>query len=206
MASPYRVNAEQADAAEAPRELVYRRNRSDGQGGRLFGAIALTAAGIVGGLTASSLVGLAIGIGISAAASVGGLVQWRRAAATSRMLLRVERGAFSIVRRGESRPLVDVRLADLEDVILDTKSIRKVVPGQDTVPGLQFIDSKVGPEINVSRIGVCVSGRDAPVLLGDDYLSHIDAVEWTGKIRSFLRTHGWLPIDERETEEEDDDG
>ena len=36
-------------------------------------------------------------------------------------------------------------------------------------------------------------------------MAHADSVEWLGKIRVFLRSHGWLPEDERTTSSGPDD-
>jgi hypothetical protein len=81
-------------------------------------------------------------------------------------------------------------------VTLDTKSIRKVEPGRDVIPAVQFITSQVGPEIDVARIVLDVADH-TPVRLTDAFLPHTDSVEWIARIRVFLRAHGWVPEDER---------
>ena len=60
-----------------------------------------------------------------------------------------ERGDLHVTNRTTKKPLVDVRLVNLLDVALDTKSIRKVVPGKDAIPAVQFINTSVGPELDV---------------------------------------------------------
>ena len=62
---------------------------------------------------------------------------------------------------------------------------------------MRFIDAKVGPKVDTARI-VLVSASGRQVTLTQDYLAHMSATEWLGKIRVFLRKHGWLPEDERE--------
>jgi len=39
-------------------------------------------------------------------------------------------------------------------------------------------------------------------MLTEAYVSQMDATEWFGKIRVFLRKNGWTPRDERESERE----
>ena len=85
------------------------------------------------------------------------------------------------------------------DVVLDTKTIRKVVDGDSMLPAVRFTNTKVGPEIDLGRIFL-TNGHERYALI-DDFLSHTHAIEWFGKIRVFLRLHGWVPPDEREGEQ-----
>lgn len=98
-----------------------------------------------------------------------------------------------IVHAGR-RPLARARLRDIEDVALDTKSIRPVQEGGSAIPAVRFIDSKVGPGIDVARIVLVGDGRS--VRLHEDHVAHMTATEWVGKIRVFLRKNGWVPLDE----------
>jgi hypothetical protein len=126
-----------------------------------------------------------------------GVLRWRRAPDVTGILIRVEDGELVIAPRGSKSVLVRARLTELADVTLDTKSIRKVEPGKDVAIGTQFIDTQVGPEIDVARIVLHVEGRAEPVRLTEAFLAHMDSIAWAGKIRSFLRSHGWTPENER---------
>jgi hypothetical protein len=88
------------------------------------------------------------------------------------------------------------RLDDLANVVLDVKTIRRVTDGTSAIPGLRFVESTIGPEVDRARIVlVGTSGRELP--LTEEYLPHMHSTEWLGKIRTFLSGHGWLPEDER---------
>ena len=117
---------------------------------------------------------------------------WRRRGQAGRIVMSVESGDL-IVQAGR-RSLARMRLEDLEDVALDTKAIRPVQEGGSAIPAVRFIDSKVGPEIDVSRI-VLVGGGSS-VRLHEAHVAHMTATEWLGKIRVFLRKNGWVPLDE----------
>jgi hypothetical protein len=117
---------------------------------------------------------------------------WRRRKQADRIVLAVESGDLIVGAGG--RPIARMRLGDLEDVALDTKSIRPVQEGGSAVPAVRFIDSKVGPEIDVSRIVLVGGGRS--MRLHEAHVAHMTATEWVGKIRVFLRKNGWVPLDE----------
>lgn len=99
------------------------------------------------------------------------------------------------VHRG-TRFIAKLRLRDLADVVLDTKSIRKVEEGTSMLGMLRGLDLRVGAELDVSRI-VLVAGDGTETPLSVVYLSNSEATEWLGKIRVFLRKLDWLPEDER---------
>lgn len=124
---------------------------------------------------------------------------WRRAPYAHKLILRVERGELSVHARGGREETLRVRLEDLENVALDTKTIQRVQDGASAIPAMRFIDSQVGPEVEQARIVLVARGRRARTTtpLGETYLAHMDAIEWLGKTRLFLRKHGWLPEDER---------
>jgi len=54
---------------------------------------------------------------------------------------------------------------------------------------------QVGSESDVSRILLVTCDQDIP--LTDEYLSSSYTTESFGKMRRFLRSHGWLPEAER---------
>lgn len=51
--------------------------------------------------------------------------------------------------------------------------------------------------VDTARIVLVARGRP-PIMLCDDHLAHMDATEWMGKTRVFLRKQGRVPFDERD--------
>lgn len=149
----------------------------------LVGVIVASAANPTLGLVAMVVAGaLAIGL--------------RRRAAKARVLrLTVADGALTIPGKGA------VRLDALEDVVLDVKTIRRVQDGDSAVPAVRFTDTRVGPEVDLARIVIVGDGER--VYLAEHWLAHMDATEWLGKLRVFLRKHGWVPADERVTDSDE---
>jgi hypothetical protein len=114
------------------------------------------------------------------------------------LVLRVASGELLVFpRRREKKPKARIRLGDLLNVALDTKTIQRVEEGGSAIPAMRFLDSKVSAEADISRI-VLVRRGGSDVPLTDNHLVHMDATESLGKIRVFLRKHGWVPADERE--------
>lgn len=198
MASPYRAHDESRRNDRPRAELVYASRDQEGKVAGARTAIQIAVAGTIGGAIAAGAGLPELGAAIIVGATAFGMWRWRRAPDVTGLLLRVENGELVIIPRGSKKVLMRTRLVDLRNVSLDTKSIRKVEPGRDAVPALQFINTSVGPEIDVARIVLHVEGRRGPIRLTEAFLSHIDSVEWTGKIRTFLRAQGWVPEDERE--------
>jgi hypothetical protein len=133
-------------------------------------------------------------VGLLGLVATGAFVvwMWRRRGQAGRIVMAVESGDL-IVQAGR-RPLARMRLEDLEDVALDLKAIRPVQEGSSAIPAVRFLESKVGPEIDVARI-VLVGGGSS-VRLHESHVAHMTATEWLGKIRVFLRKNGWVPLDE----------
>jgi hypothetical protein len=102
-----------------------------------------------------------------------------------------------IVTNVAGRTLLDVPLEELDDVALDTKTVQKVQESLTSgVPELRFINSRVGPAIDNSRIELVTLDTRLP--LTEFYTSSTDATDWFSRIRRFLRDQGWRPVDERE--------
>ena len=122
---------------------------------------------------------------------------WRRPSGEG-TILRVNNGELCLLARQGREIAEPFPLADLLDVTLDSKTIQPVQDGGSAIPAMRFIDSKVSPEVDVARIVLVARGRD-PVPLTKAHLAHMDATEWRGKIRVFLRKQQWVPEDERES-------
>lgn len=91
-------------------------------------------------------------------------------------------------------------LDDLVDVRLDTKEVRRLQEGAHAVSGVRFDDTRTVSTTEHGRVVLVrrVDGQRAEHPLMKDYVAHMEASEWLGKVRVFLRKHGWVPNDERE--------
>ncbi len=136
-------------------------------------------------------------VGLAALVGSAALVVYRRRAEreSTGAVLRVEHGDLIVASLGARRERARFRLASLRDVALETKTIQIVHEGATLVPGLQLVESKVGPKLDKARI-VFVRAGERDIHLTDPFLAHMDATEWLGKIRVFLRKQGWLPESE----------
>ena len=126
------------------------------------------------------------------------IVQWvrrKRRRSQPHAILLVESDTVSI-RWTQGKEPFRVVLDDLLNVTLDTKEIQRVQENPAGAPQLRFINSRVGPGIDVARI--VFDARKDYANLTEEYLSHLDCTEWLPKIRLFLRSHGWVPESERE--------
>jgi hypothetical protein len=110
-------------------------------------------------------------------------------------LLRVENKRL-IIARPNGNQLNDVALSDVLNVELDTKTVEMVQEGGSAIPAVRMIESKVGPAIDKSRLVIALADKKQ-IRLGEEFQANMDATEWTGKIRVFLRKNGWVPNDER---------
>lgn len=196
MSHPYRSKDEVFTEGGPENVLVYRTTDRERHVAPARAATQIGVVGATAGVVASAAGFPVVGAAVLAGAMVVALWRWRRAPTASGLLFRVDSGELVVIDQGSKRLVVRTRLADLRNVSLDTRSIRKVEPGRDVVPVVQFIETQVGPEIDVARIVLERAGHP-PLRLTDAFLSHTDSVEWIARIRVFLRSHGWLPEDER---------
>lgn len=185
-----------------PRELVYEAIDRDAERGSavLFFQL-FSVPAIVGAVLASVTTPM---LGLAGMIGSGGVVVWLRKRTRKRfgVVLRVEEGRLSVLSRDLRRQLGTLRLREVEDVGLEIKKIQRVQDGDSAIPAVRFIESRVAPEVDTARIVITGrEGRDRMVLT-EQYLAHMDATEWLGKIRVFLRKHGWVPEDEREDDGE----
>jgi hypothetical protein len=164
------------------------------------------------------IVGVACSILITPTAGIVGLIgsgafsiwRWKRKPRESR-LLRVENNNKDLVIATSKSKISRERISDLMNVELDIKTIERIQDGSSAIPAVRFINSTVAPPVDTARI-VLVFRDGTRIRLSDEYLAHMDASEWLGKIRVFLRKHGWVPRDEQgpesdpapESEDEED--
>lgn len=171
------------DEGAPPRELVVSitpapGDSSDGAGaGMLPFVLTALAAGLLAKYVspAAALVPLAI-------AAIIVFVSRKRH--EGRFVLRVDDGALEVTRERRSGPAVRIALEDLLDVTLDRKT-----------------HAAGGRSGATERVRLALERRapDDPIFVPDERVTPIEAQEWYGKVRVFLRKHGWLPADERGT-------
>jgi hypothetical protein len=180
------------------RELVY--DASDETAGRADGMIALFrhfSLPLLFAILVGWMAGQLAGFAALAGAAGYSAWSWRKRKRRGGAVLIVDRGVLDIEMRDKRVTRDSVRLSDLTNVTLDVKTIERVLEGGSAIPAMRVIDSKVGPKVDTARIVlVCASGDEVPLTTA--YLPHMHATEWLGKIRTFLRKHGWVPEDERE--------
>lgn len=169
------------DAADAPpRELLVDAKPAPGDssdsGGSAMAPVAVPvlAAGMLAKFV-SPLAGLAaLGVGILVLFS-------RRKPREGRFVLRVEEQVLVLARERGVLPPQRVLLAELLDVTLDRET--RQAAGRGATERMRIAFEQPSPA--------------APIFVPDARLTPLEAQEWHGKIRVFLRKHGWLPQDER---------
>jgi hypothetical protein len=88
-------------------------------------------------------------------------------------------------------PPVRYWLSELDNVTLDSKVVNSALI---TLPMELSHEMGRAPR---ARIALVVRGQPDPIPLSEGYFAHMDASEAFGKLRVFLRKHGWVPEDER---------
>lgn len=100
-----------------------------------------------------------------------------------RFVLRVEDGAIVVQRERAKEPVTRVAIEDVIDVTLDKE--------------MQAAGGRGGASAERVHIALHRREPEAPILIPDARITPIEGQEWQGKVRVFLRKHGWLPLDER---------
>lgn len=108
--------------------------------------------------------------------------------------LRVDADKLLIEADAKAAP-VYVALEALRNVEVESKAIRRASYRQDV--GAPLPTTSVSGDVDVARIVFVLEGGAAPVRLTETYASYSECMTRFGKVRVFLRAHGWLPDDER---------
>jgi hypothetical protein len=128
----------------------------------------------------------AVSLALVAAVIVWDVFRVRRERAGIRLAL----DGTDLVIGAEARRIA---MAKLVNVRLDTRAV-------SSTGTMVRADGIIGPgpalTVDESRIELLVTGAE-PLRLTDAYFSQADSLEWLGRIRRFLRAHGWVPEDER---------
>lgn len=100
-----------------------------------------------------------------------------------RFVLRVEDGTLEVTREKPQGAPLRIALADLVDVTLERKTHAAGGRGGAAAERVHLALERRAPE--------------GPVFVPEERVTPIDAQEWYGKVRVFLRKHGWVPESER---------
>jgi len=100
-----------------------------------------------------------------------------------RFVLRVEDKSVIVMRERSKDAIARIAIDDITDVALDKE--------------MQASGGRAGG--TAERVHIALHRREpgAPVLVPEARITPIEGQEWQGKVRVFLRKHGWLPLDER---------
>ena len=185
-----------ARPAASPHEFLYAPRNERGGGEGLITLYRYFSVPILVGAVAGWVAGPAGG----SLAFVGGVVYavwaWRTRKDAGGAILRIVNDALHVEIPGPHPLHERIGLGDLADVTLDLKAIERVGDGDSAIPAMRIIDSKVGPKIDNARI-ILVTTGERELKLTEAFLPHFDATDSLGKMRVFLRRHGWVPEDER---------
>ena len=203
-ADVYRASKLPETPEPPPRELVYEAVDRDTNRGTAVAWFQIFSLPIVFGVVVSIATTPAAGLVAIVAASVFAVWYRRRSRHREGAILRVEEGQLLVINRGQRVPRATFALRDVSDVVLDVKTIRRVQEGDSPIPAVRFTNTTVGPEIDTARIVLVGKKKSERVELSEAYLAHMDATEWLGKIRVFLRKNGWIPRDERKSAKKTD--
>jgi hypothetical protein len=202
---PYRVPAKRKKKRKAARELVY----SPGdQEKRVTPARAALQIFIVGSIIGSLLVLAGWVIAGILVFGVSLLLAYRsskKPSVSSGAVLSVEKGRLKVYSGNALEPRLTIALDEVREVTLDTRSIQRGGADIGALAGLGGGGGGTG--VDLARIAIVVESEPLPrsTPLTDEYFPRMDCVEWMGKVRTFLRSHRWLPEDERAAREDEPD-
>ena len=171
------------DAPPPPRELVVDAKPAPGDssdgGGSAMAPFALSAisAGVLAKF-ASPTVAL-----VPLAAALLYVLVGRKAGKGRFVLHAVGDGRIEVRRERSKEPVARIAIADLLDVTLDRKMHASGRGGGAAAERVRLALERTAPE--------------TPIFMPDEHVTPIEAQEWYGKVRVFLRKHGWVPRSER---------
>lgn len=205
MGNPYRHHEIQKPEAPKSGELVYRpTGRNDRSAGGRAGFKLFTLPTILG-FVVGGLVSPWAGIG--AFAALLAVLVWRgKTHPENVFVLRVTAGELAILPMGSKESVFRTRLDALDDVVLETHTVERHL---DTAAGavnfgMGAYTPSVAAATDTNRIAL-VSTDSGSHRLTSEYFGHAETVEQFAKVRSFLRSMGWVPLSERDEDEDEDD-
>lgn len=205
MASPYRAPEKQPAPEQKSGELVYRpvervdRNSAGSSGFRLFAGP--TAVGVALGMAVTVEAGV-----VGFIAVLAGLVIWGRKFPKDVIRLAVEGGQLRVYPMGSKKESFSVKLDELDDVVLDTKQVERVMDiGANAINiGTSALTPNIATPTETKRI-VLEPAKGSTHALTKEFFGHAETTEWFAKVRKFLRDMGWTPLAEREEKDDDAD-
>lgn len=153
---------------------------------------------LLGGVSGAATDHAATGIGIGVVVGTVSAMAWRRRTDAMGISLRVDGGKLAVRRGRSGQRLANAPLEDLLDVKIDTATYYSGPAVVTTSMGFGVHATNTGGSVDESRIALVLRERDAPLYLTSDRTSHSEATEWLATIRRFLRTQGWIPLEERD--------
>lgn len=170
------------DEPDPPRELVVDAQPAPGDASSGSGSgmapivLPVIAAGFLAKYVNLSAAIIALGAGIA-------LYVLRKAPDLGRFVLRIEDGMLVVARERSKDVVARIAITDVLDVTLDKE--------------MHNAGGRGGA--SAERVHIALQRRepDAAILLPEARITPLEGQEWQGKVRVFLRKHGWLPFDER---------
>ena len=200
----YREPAERDGEAKpaSHAELVFAPKAAQADGEKAW--MSATTYGLAGGFSSAALLSVLVSPTAGLAGLVGAFalgVYLAKRSGKKRVLV-VTKGVLE-VKDAPTKPAVFATpLADLLDVRLDTKEVRRLQEGTNTVTGVRYEDNRSVTTTEHGRLLLVARRADGtkapPFPLLTEYVAHMEASEWLGKVRVFLRKQGWVPADERD--------
>jgi hypothetical protein len=188
--TPYRASAESADHPAPPALLVILDDAENKTNPiKVFYAILFSL--VVVALVSAASPLLAGGIG---AVVIAGFVAVFRRRPPRGVSLEVHGESLVISRPGEAQPAT-VALAAIDNVEIERKAIRRVTYQQQVGDPLPSTD--LSGDVEVARIVLSLDGGAASELLAATWAPVFVCMDRFGKVRTFLRAHGWVPLPER---------
>jgi hypothetical protein len=190
---PYRIPSRPDKALAPPAKHVYMPIHREALNSAAPGCIAFVPIGV--GIIIAGLGFPIVALIGAIATGVGLWVFFKKNRNRGRVLFTCDDGYVMIQWLGSSMG-DQLSLGELDDIVLDTKTIERIQDGSPMVPALQAINATVAPPTDTARIVLKTESRT--VYLTEEFLSYTETADQIAKLRVFLRKHGWVPIDERE--------
>jgi hypothetical protein len=190
--TPYRRAELPKSRGNPPRELFYKPQNREGQMTATRAYVRYVLFAIPFAIFAA-MASWGLALACVAALVAWDVARWQREKKLG-VRLSIDSGRLAIDPRGTGGLAREIPLGMLDDVSLDTRLAKRA--GREVRPD-GILASGPSFTVDESRILFVVAGGE-PYRLTETFHSQSDEAEWLGKIRVFLRAHGWVPADERE--------
>lgn len=195
MKQPYRVPIEN-EVDEPRRSLVY---TTEDPEKHVWGARRFLRVFFVASALGTALIMMGYGVAGAVTGTLGiawAIVRMRQRPRPKSVVLEVKGGTLDVMVPARDVRRLHISLCDLHDVRLQSKSYEHANAAAGALGALEFDGRGRSRQVTVARI-VLVDERGHELVLSEQWRAHFDCMEWLGRIRAFLRSHGWLPAEER---------